>query len=289
VTVAFLGLGVMGAGMAGRILDAGLPLAVWNRHRERAEPLVARGARVAATPRDAATGADIVIAMVADDHASRTVWTEADGALAAGMKRGTVAIESSTLSPAWIEELAAAVAKSGGTLIDAPVTGSRTQAAKGELRFLVGGPADALERARPALAAMGRETLHLGPAGAGARMKLINNFVCGAQAAALAEGLALAERSGLDAAATTAVLTTGAPGSPLVNAVAPRMTGKDYTVNFALNLMHKDLSYAIADAVRFGLDLRTAATARALFGEALAAGWGDKDFASVIEALRTRS
>jgi 3-hydroxyisobutyrate dehydrogenase len=287
MTVCFLGLGVMGSGMASSVLNAGLPLAVWNRHRERAAPFAARGARVAETPRDAAAGADIVVAMVADDKASRSVWTDADGALA-GMKRGAVAIESSTLSPAWIEELFAAVAYAGGTLLDAPVTGSKTHAAKGELRFLVGGPADALDRARPALNAMGKEILHLGPSGAGARMKLINNFVCGAQAAALAEGLALAERSGLGAAATTAVLANGAPGSPLVNAVAPRMTGKDYTVNFSLNLMHKDLTYAIADAVRFGLDLRTAATARALFGEALAAGWGDKDFASVIEALRAR-
>jgi 3-hydroxyisobutyrate dehydrogenase len=285
MSVAFLGLGVMGGGMAGCLIDAGLRVAVWNRHRDRATPFSARGARLAATPRDAARDAGVIVAMVADDAASRAVWLGDDGALA-GLRPGAVAIESSTLSPAWIDELARTMAGSGVALLDAPVTGSRSHAAKGELRFLVGGSAEALERARPALAAMGKDILHVGPTGAGARLKLINNFLCGVQAASLAEAVALIERSGLDRAAALSVLSSGAPGSPLVNAVAPRMAGPDYTVNFALGLMHKDLTYAVADAKHFGLDLQTAVTARKRFDEALAAGWGDKDFSAVIEALR---
>lgn len=277
----------MGGGMAARLLSGGHPLVVWNRRAERAAALGSRGAMVAATPREAATGADIVIAMVADDDASRAVWLGDTGALA-GLEKGAIAIESSTLSPVWIDELSAAVAARGGTLLDAPVTGGRTQAASGELRFLVGGPLDALDQVRPALAAMGRVILHLGPTGAGARMKLINNFVCGVQAAALAEGVALIEAAGLDTAVAVSVLTNGAPGSPLVNAVTPRMTTRDYTVNFSLALMDKDLRYAIAEAKRFGLDLRTAASARALFGDAIADGLGEKDFAAVIEPLRQR-
>jgi 3-hydroxyisobutyrate dehydrogenase len=275
----------MGAGMAGRLLEAGFSLAVWNRSRERAEPLGARGARLARTPREAADGADVVVAMLADDEASRTVWLGENGALA-GLRAGAVAMESSTVSPVWIDELARAVEGRGAALLDAPVTGSRVHAAGGELRFLVGGPAGALERARPVLAAMGREIVHFGPTGAGARMKLINNFVCGVQAAALAEGLALIEAGGLETSAAVGVLTNGAPGSPLVNAVSGRMAKHDYTVNFALALMDKDLRYAIDEARRFGLDLRTASTARALFGDALAAGLGAKDFSAVIEPLR---
>lgn len=277
----------MGAGMAGRLIDTGLSVVVWNRSPERAEPFVTRGARLAATPREAADGADVVMAMVADDAASRAVWLGDNGAVA-GLRRGAIAIDSSTISPPWIDDLARDVAARGATLLDAPVTGSRTHAGKGELRFLVGGPSEAIERARPVLSALGREIVHFGRTGAGARMKLINNFVCGAQAAALAEGLALIEASGLSPADAMQILANGAPGSPLVNTVGPRMAGRDYTVNFGLALMDKDLRYAIEEAKRFGLDLRTAATARALFDDALAAGLGERDFSAVIEPLRRK-
>jgi len=288
-SIAFLGVGTMGAGMAGRLLDAGFTVIVWNRHRDRTNPFVARGARAADSPKAAASGADLVIAMVADDAASRTVWLGPDGALA-GAARGTVLIESSTLSPAWIGELAGHAAQAGCELLDAPVTGSRTHAASGDLLFLVGGPAAALERVRPALTAMGsRGIVHLGPTGSGARLKLINNFVCGVQAAALAEAVTLIERLGLDPAQAFPVLSDGAPGSPLVKGVGQRMLKHDYAVNFALALMHKDLSYAIAEGARAGVPLRTAETARAMFGDAVAAKLADADFAAVVEPLRQRS
>lgn len=276
----------MGAGMAGRLVGAGFDVSVWNRHRERADTLSARGARVAATPADAATNADAVFSMVADDAASRAVWLGADGVFA-GVKRGAVLVESSTVSPGWIVELADHATKAGCEFVDAPVTGSRTHAASGELLFLVGGSASALERVRPALDAMGsRGVLHLGPAGSGARLKLINNFVCGVQAAALAEGIALIERVGLDVAKAFPVLADGAPGSPLVKGVGARMIGHDYTVNFALALLHKDLTYAMAEGTRAGVPLRTASAARDLFTDAIAEKLGDRDFAAVIETLR---
>ena len=287
-SIAFLGVGTMGGGMAGRLLEAGFSVAVWNRHRDRANALVTRGARAVASPREAAASADLVIAMVADDNASRSVWLGSDGALA-GVRRGAIVIESSTLSPAWIAELAGHAAEAGCELLDAPVTGSRTHAASGELLFLVGGAADTVERARPALTAMGsRGIIHLGPTGSGARLKLINNFVCGVQAAALAEAVALIERLGLDPATAFPVLSDGAPGSPLVKGVGQRMLKHDYTVNFGLGLMHKDLSYAIAEGARAGVPLRTAGVARDLFADAVAAQLGDSDFAAVIEPLRRR-
>jgi len=283
-SVAFLGLGVMGGGMAARLLSAGFPVSVWNRSADRAEPLRERGATVAQSPRDAAKGAEVIISMVADDDAARDVWLGTGGAIG-GARQGSVLIDSSTVSPMWIDELGTRGTACGCEVIDAPVTGSRTQAASGELLFLVGGHAATLERVRPVLAPMSRNILHLGPLGSGTRMKLINNFICGVQAAALAEGVALVEKSGLDLSAALTVLQNGAPGSPLVKAVSSRMAARDYTVFFKLALMRKDLDYAIAEAARQGIDLTTAANARSLFDRAIDK-WGESDFSAVIETFR---
>lgn len=283
--VAFLGLGVMGGGMAARLVETGWAVSVWNRHAERADTLASRGARRATSPRDAATSSDIVISMVADDDAARTVWLGEDGAVA-GARRGTLLIESSTVSPSWIGELSAAAVAHGCDMIDAPVTGSRTQAATGQLLFLVGGDARTFERAKPILAALGRDAWHVGPTGSGATLKLINNFVCGVQGAALAEAMAMIERSGLNTAQALQVLTEGAPGSPLVKAVSTRMATPDYTVNFELSLMRKDVTYAMRAAEALGLSLKTAAAARERYDEAVAAGLAGQDFAVVVEPLR---
>ena len=184
--IAFLGLGIMGSGMARRLLGAGFPVTVYNRNCDKAAPLAAAGARIAASPREAAAGAKVVIAMVADDAASRGLWLGEQGALA-GAARGTVLVESSTLTVGWVKELAAAAAAGGFEFLDAPVTGSKMQAAAGELNFLVGGEAATLEKIRPVLVPMSRSIVHLGPTGSGALIKLINNFVCGVQVASLAE------------------------------------------------------------------------------------------------------
>lgn len=283
--VALLGLGLMGAGMARRLLAAGFPVAVYNRTAAKAAPLAAAGARAAATPRDAAAGAAVVVAMVADDAASRALWLGDDGALA-GAAADAVLVESSTLTPEWIAELAAAASARGCALLDAPVTGSRAQAEAGELNFLVGGDAAALDRARPALAAMSRSVVHVGPTGSGALLKLVNNFLSGVQAASLAEAIAIVERAGLDRDTALAVLTNGAPGSPIVKTLAARMTARDYAPNFHLSLMAKDLAYAERAAARHGVTLASAAAARAAFARAETAGLGERDFSAVVEPLR---
>ena len=283
--VALIGLGLMGSGMARRLLGAGFPLAVWNRNPERAKALAAEGAHVAATPREAASRADVVVSMVADDAASRAVWLGDHGALA-GAARGAVLVESSTLTVGWIGQLFREVAARGCELLDAPVTGSKSQAASGELVFLVGGAAAALETARPALAAMSRAILHVGGSGRGTLLKLVNNFMCGVQAASLAEALALIERSGLDRAKSLELLTTGAPGSPLVKTLSARMTARDYTPNFLLRLMAKDLTYALGEGRRYGLDLSTVASALEVVDRAVAAGNGEEDFSALVEPLR---
>jgi 3-hydroxyisobutyrate dehydrogenase len=285
--IAFLGLGTMGAGMTGRLLDAGFPLTVWNRNPSRAEPLAQRGASVAATPREAAAGADVVIAMVADDGASRLVWTGADGALE-GLREGAVAIECSTLSPDWVTELSALVEERGGEFLDAPVTGSKPQAASGEVLFLVGGDAEVLDSVRDVLAPMSRDAVLMGGVGSGAKMKLVNNFQSAVQAVALGEALAFSEKCGLDPVAAMHVIANGAPGSPLVKTVGARMMARDYSVNFFLRLMRKDVNYASEEARRHGLELRTAAAALEAFDRAIEAGWGDADFAAVAESIAGR-
>jgi 3-hydroxyisobutyrate dehydrogenase len=283
--VAFNGLGTMGSGMAMRLLGAGFEVTVYNRNPERAEPLRQAGARVASTPAEAAEGAVFIIAMVADDRASREVWTGSNGALAAA-PADAVLIDSSTITPQWVRELSALSETHGCALLDAPVTGSRPQAQSGELLFLVGGPAEALERARPVLQPMSRGVVHLGPSGAGATMKLINNFVCGVQLAGLAEAMAWIERSGLERDQAVSILTGGAPASPLVKTLAERMRNRSYETNFRLDLMAKDLAYSHAEARQAGIELSTATTALARFEEAIRSGLGGSDLSAVVEAIR---
>jgi 3-hydroxyisobutyrate dehydrogenase len=225
--------------------------------------------------------------MLSDDAASREVWLGRNGALEVTGK-GAILIESSTVSPAWVAELAEAASQRGVELLDAPVTGSRMQAEAGQLSFLVGGSETTLEQARPVLEAMSKEIVHLGPVGSGAKMKLINNFLCGVQVASLAEGLTWIERSGLDREKALTVLKSGAPGSPLLGAISARMVSQNYAVNFLLTLMTKDLLYAQNEAARNNVDLKTAETARSLFEVAIAQGLGTEDMSSVIEPLRKR-
>ena len=248
-------------------------------------PFAAEGARVATSAREAAAQADVIFTMVADDQASRSLWLGEQGALAAAQP-GAVCIECSTVTVGWVRELAAAAAQKQCEFLDAPVTGSKTHAAAGELNFLVGGQTATLEKVRPVLAAMSKTILPRGPVGSGALLKLINNFVCGVQVASLAEAMAMIERSGLDRAKVLDVLTNGAPGSPLVKTVSARMTAPDFTPNFPLRLMAKDLGYVIREGDKLSVELLTAAAALEDFQRAIAAGHGEKDIAAVVEPLR---
>src|SRR6266511_864549 len=284
--VGLLGLGIMGNGMAQSLLKAGFPLTVYNRTRSKAEPLASKGARVAATPREAAASADIVIAMVGDDAASRAIWLGNDGALG-GAKPDTIVVECSTLSLEWVRELAGLAASHNLAFLDSPVTGSKDAAEAGELRLLVGGDAAVLERVRPVLEAVSRRIDLFGPTGSGALVKLINNLMGGVQAVVLAEGLALAERAGLDMEQVVSFIINGAPGSPIVKGKAARMAARDYgDTQFALKWMHKDTTYALRAADEFGVPMPTVAVAREVYRMARNLGLGEADFAAVIEALR---
>jgi 3-hydroxyisobutyrate dehydrogenase len=286
--IALLGLGLMGSGMAGRLLDAGYPLTVWNRTPDRTQALADRGAKVAQSPRQAVAGATVVISMLADVPVCRDVWLGRGEAIL-GTAPGTVLVESSTVTVEWIEELDRAAREHGCELVDAPVTGSKPQAAAGQLLFLAGGSSAALGSITPILKAMGRDVVHVGPVGSGARLKLINNFLSGSQAAALAEALSLIERSGLDAEKSLGVLTEGAPGSPLVKLLSGRMVQRQYEPNFLLRLMAKDLRYAVSEADHQGLDLDMGRAALRVFEHAISAGQGEDDMSAVVEQFRLQA
>jgi 3-hydroxyisobutyrate dehydrogenase len=280
--VAILGLGIMGGGMAANWLAKGFAVSVWNRTRSKAEPLLAKGAKIAATPREAATDADFIFAMVADDDASRAVWLGADGALA-GAKSGAIGVESSTLTPGWIRELAGQAKVKGVGFLDAPVGGSRPAAANGELRFFVGGDPQTYEAARPALAAVGAKMDLLGPVGAGATWKLINNQLGAGQMAALAEALEVARKAGFRDEQISELILGGPAASPMVKLKLPRMLAQDFEpTDFALNLMLKDARYATALAQSLGAPAGMIEGAAKAFARADAKGLGDKDMAAVI-------
>ena len=280
--VAILGLGIMGAGMAANWLAKGFELSVWNRTAAKAQALASKGAKVAATPREAATGADFIFAMVADDDASRGVWLGADGALA-GAKSGAIGVESSTLTPEWVRELGRHAHAKGCGFLDAPVGGSRQAAASGELRFFVGGEPQTFEAARPALAAVGNKMDLLGPVGAGATWKLINNQLAAAQIAALAEALEVAKKAGFKNEQISELILGGAPASPIVKLKLPRMLAQDFEpTDFALSLMLKDARYAAALAQSLGAPADMISSAAKAFARANAKGLGAKDIAAVV-------
>ena len=283
--VAILGLGIMGGGMAGRLLSVGFPLAVCNRSHAKAAKFAAAGAFIAASPREAAARSEVVISMVADDAASRSMWLGEQGALA-GAVPGSLLLESSTLSVDWVRELATAAEQKKCEFLDAPVTGTKPHAAAGELFFMVGGSTAGFTRAHEVLSVLGREVLHLGPNGSGALMKLINNFVCGVQAASFAEAMALVNASGLDREKCVSVLANSALASPLIKRMLASMAADDFTPNFPLKLMTKDIAYAIKEGTKSGLPLRTAAPALEVFKHAIDQGLGEQDFSAVVKSVQ---
>jgi 3-hydroxyisobutyrate dehydrogenase len=284
--VAVLGLGIMGSGIAQNLLKAGYAVAVYNRTRAKAEPLAALGARIANNPCEAAAEADVIVSMVGNDEASRAMWTGETGALAQA-KSGAVLVECSTLSVAWVRELASLAANR--PLLDAPVTGSKDAAAQGKLKLFVGGAQAVIEQVRPVLEAFSQEITHMGPSGSGVLLKLVNNMMVAVQAVALAEGLILAERGGLNVEQVINVISQGAPGSPIVKGKAGKMLARDYEdTHFALRWMQKDAAYALRAAEEFGVPLFTVATAREVFQLAQNLGFADADFSAVIEAINLK-
>jgi 3-hydroxyisobutyrate dehydrogenase len=201
-------------------------------------------------------------------------------------KTPSVLIESSTLSVDWVRTLAAEAVERECKFLDAPVTGTKPHAASGELLFLVGGSAEVLQEARSVFSVLGRDVIHLGPIGSGAMMKLVNNFLCGVEAASFAEALRLVDAGGLDRAKAISILTGGAPGSGILKRMAERETTNDFTAVFALQWMAKDLAYAINAASDKGVPLPVTTASLSVFRQAMELSYGGEDFAAVIKSAQ---
>lgn len=280
-TVAFVGLGAMGAPMANNLIDAGFALRVHNRSPQRAAALSARGAVACASPAEAVRGADFVVSMVSDDAATREVMAGEAGVLGA-VAAGTVIVDASTNTPRIAREMAQAARDREAFYLDAPVSGSIAQARGRELVFMVGGEAQALERARPLIEAMGRMIRHAGPSGAGATLKLVNNMLSGTVNAALAEAVAVVEAAGLDAGVALEVLAEGAAGCRLTKTKIPKMLARDFSAQFQLGLMEKDLRYFLSLADELDRPAQIAALVRGQFQAARRAGLGALDVSAVF-------
>jgi 3-hydroxyisobutyrate dehydrogenase len=254
-TIAFLGLGAMGAPMAENLAAAGFALRVWNRGRARAEPFAAKGATVCASPAEAVRGARFVVSMVADDDATRAVMLGPDGVVAA--------------------------AAPGVAHLDAPVSGSIAQARGRELVFMVGGPKAAFDAAGPLFAAMGRMARRMGDSGTGATIKLVNNMLSGTMNAAIAEAMSVALAAGLDAEGVREILGEGAAGSRLVKTKIPKMAAGDFSPQFQLGLMEKDLRYFLALAQELDRPVPVAALVRSQMQAARRAGLGGQDVSAI--------
>jgi 3-hydroxyisobutyrate dehydrogenase len=290
-TIAFLGLGNMGAAMAARLIRAGHELRLYNRTPAKARRVARLGGAVARTPREAAEGAEIVFAMVGDDRASRRVWLGPHGALAARLAPRARAVECSTLSQGWIQKLARHAAARGVRFVDCPVTGVPSQVTAGELILLVGAAKPDLAALRPVFADLAKEVVHFGPVGAGNAYKLMINLMGSVQIGALAEGLVLAERAGLDPAKVVDALSRGAAASPQVVRNALRMRDGDHHRNivFSGRLRLKDTLYGLDLARRLGFDARFGKVAARALRELVASGGGEENESKVIEPVRKHS
>jgi 3-hydroxyisobutyrate dehydrogenase/2-hydroxy-3-oxopropionate reductase len=288
-TVAIVGTGRMGGSMARAIAAAGLPLVLQNRTRERAEPIASElGARLATSPAEAASLADVTITMLGDDAAVEATFIGPDG-LVDGARPGVVLVDSSTTRPETIRSLEAAVRATGAGLLDAPVSGSVGLAASGQLTLMVGGEAADLERARPGLEPLARTIFHLGPLGSGAAMKLAVNTVVFGLNGALAEALVLAESAGVDLGRAYDVLTASAVGAPFVAYKRDAFLAPDTTAPaFALALAEKDLGLILGVARSSGVPMPQSETNVALVRQAAEGGRGERDFTTVVSELRDR-
>ncbi|HMJ01219.1 MAG TPA: HAD-IIA family hydrolase [Gaiellaceae bacterium] len=280
-TVAVVGLGTMGARIARRLLDAGYELVVWNRSPEKLAPLTARGAIAAATPADAARRAEMLITMVTDPLALRAV-TEAPGGIARSASGSLTVIEMSTVGPAAVADLEAALPRRAG-LLDAPVLGSVTEAEAGSLTIFVGGPEALVELARPLLSHLG-SVIHVGPLGAGAAAKLVANSALFGTLATLGEAIVLARGLGLSESIVFKLLAV----TPLAGQAERRrrsIEAGDYPPRFPLVLARKDSELIRAAARTAGIELRVADAARAWLAVAETAGFGDRDYTSMLAAI----
>lgn len=278
--VGLIGLGLMGKPMGQNLVRAGFPLVVWNRTKDRADDLIGAGAKWAANPQETASLADVLITIVSDPPAVEQVLWGEHGAML-GLRRGTVYIDSSTVSPELARRAAAACSEHGIEYLDAPVTGGTWGAEKAELVFMIGGKAEVLERVKPIFEAVGKRFFLLGPNGSGQTVKLAMNMILAVEVDVLAEAIALVTKAGVTGERLIEVMQSSMARAPVLDVKAPLILKDDYPPSFPLRLMHKDMRLALELAKKEGLQLPTIAAAYATYTAVKDATKEDVDYAAV--------
>ena len=288
--VAFLGLGIMGSRMAANVAAAGYDLTVWNRSPAKAKEFASRhpGVTVAATPAQATAGCDFVLTMVVDAAQVEQVLLGEEGA-ARGARSGTLCIDCSTIGPAATVATAERLLERGVRMVDAPVTGSAPRAENGTLTIMAGGSKPDFAAAKPLLEAMGSLIVHAGPLGHGQMVKLINNAVAAVNAATVGQALVVGARAGVDLDALVTVMQAGSGASTMLELKAGPMREHDYTTLFKLDHMLKDVRLCLEEGQAVGAPFPFAALTREILSAASGLGYGDDDFAALVEVLEGAS
>src|SRR4051812_4532236 len=283
--VGVVGLGTMGAPMARHLIEAGHDVTVWNRTRQREEPLAALGAARADSAAQAAQGMEAVLTCVSDDPDLQAVVLGPDG-VAATLPAGAVLVDCSTASPSLARTLAATLAEQGRFFVDAPVSGGSEGAERGTLTVFVGGTEEAVALARPVIQAFGSRITHLGPAGSGQAAKAVNQVVLAGAYAGVAEGIVLAERFGLPADSLLEALGAGAADSWVLRNRAGNMVNDSYPLGFRTSLHLKDVRIALREAAAMDLQLDVTQLVAGVEEKLIAAGFGDEDVSNLARHVR---
>ena len=286
--VGYVGLGVMGGGVAKRLLDAGHTVTGWNRTQEKAQWLLDEGMRWGDTPREVAERSEFVFTMVTNTAAVKAVTEGPDGILA-GLQPGKVYIDMSTASPENSRELAGRVVELGASMLDAPVSGSVITLEQGKLSVMVGGEVDVFERALPVLEAIGPRVIHVGPNGSAVTMKIATNLSLAVQMLAFSEGVLLGEKSGIPREKAVEVLLASVIASPMVAYRGPFVLEQPEEAWFDVNMMQKDMNLALELGRAVDVPLPTTAVTNELLTAARGLGLADKDFAVLFDVLATMS
>lgn len=282
--VGFIGLGIMGRGMARNILKAGFPLRVWNRTASRMDELAAEGAGPASSPGDLAFHSDIIITCVSDTPDVEQVLL-GEGGVIHGARPGSLVIDMSTISPRATQRIAAQLAERHIHMLDAPVSGGSEGAARGTLSIMVGGDVTQFERALPVFQAMGTTITHLGPIGAGQTTKLVNQILVVGHALAMSEALLFAQAGGVDLRKALEAVAGGAAGSWMLSNRGPQILARDWRPGFTIDLQQKDLRLVLQEADRLGVPLPGTALIHQLYRTLQARGLGHEGNHALIKAL----
>ncbi|HXJ91825.1 MAG TPA: NAD(P)-dependent oxidoreductase [Terriglobia bacterium] len=283
-SIGFIGLGIMGQPMALNLVKAGHPVTVFNRTPAKTETLKSAGAKVAASSAEAAVEADFVISIVSDTAAVEEVILGKGGVLET-VRSGAIVIDSSTISPVASRKFACKIAGKGASWLDAPVTGSKHMAEKGELTYMVGGDREAFDRALPVLQVMGKKHIYCGSHGLGLTAKLSQNVIQSTMVEIFCEGFVLAAKAGLKPHILMEVIQGSMARASLTDFKAPFIFKGDFTPYFPLKLMHKDITLALESAYAQNVPMPAAAAVKEVYGAAKAQGKGEQDYAAVVTFL----